>query len=67
MRLYLIYPLNSLVSILTVKESRWNRRRGWKLLTLMILAGNLSYWGNLRRAAEACASFKHRWATDMAS
>jgi len=39
MRLCLIYPLNPLVSILTVKESRWNRRRGWKLLSLMVLAG----------------------------
>ncbi len=39
MRLYLINPSNPLVSILKVKESRWNRYRVWKPLNLMILAG----------------------------
>jgi radical SAM superfamily enzyme YgiQ (UPF0313 family) len=39
MRLYLINPSNPLVSILNVKESRWNRYRVWKPLSLMILAG----------------------------
>ncbi len=37
MRLYLINPSNSLVSL--VKESRWNRYRVWKPLSLMVLAG----------------------------
>ena len=39
MRLYLINPANPLVSILKVKESRWNRYRVWKPLGLMVLAG----------------------------
>jgi len=39
MRLYLINPSNSLVSIVKVKESRWNRYRVWKPLSLMVLAG----------------------------
>jgi len=39
MRLYLINPCNPLVSILKVKESRWNRYRVWKPLGLMVLAG----------------------------
>lgn len=39
MRLYLINPSNPLVSILNVKESRWNRYRVWKPLSLMVLAG----------------------------
>jgi radical SAM superfamily enzyme YgiQ (UPF0313 family) len=39
MRLYLINPSNPLVSILKVKESRWNRFRVWKPLSLMVLAG----------------------------
>jgi radical SAM superfamily enzyme YgiQ (UPF0313 family) len=39
MRLYLINPSNPLVSIVNVKESRWNRYRVWKPLSLMILAG----------------------------
>jgi len=39
MRLYLINPSNPLVSILKVKESRWNRYRVWKPLSLMVLAG----------------------------
>jgi radical SAM superfamily enzyme YgiQ (UPF0313 family) len=38
MRLYLINPSNPLVSILKVKESRWNRYRVWKPLGLMVLA-----------------------------
>jgi len=38
MRLYLINPSNPLVSILKVKESRWNRYRVWKPLSLMVLA-----------------------------
>ena len=39
MRLYLINPSNPLVSIVKVKESRWNRYRVWKPLSLMALAG----------------------------
>ena len=38
MRLYLINPSNPLVSIVHVKESRWNRYRVWKPLSLMVLA-----------------------------
>ncbi len=39
MRLYLINPRNPLVSLVNVKESRWNRYRVWKPLNLMVLAG----------------------------
>jgi radical SAM superfamily enzyme YgiQ (UPF0313 family) len=39
MRLYLINPCNPLVNIVKVKESRWNRYRVWKPLSLMVLAG----------------------------
>ena len=39
MRLYLINPTNPLVSIVKVRESRWNRFRVWKPLSLMALAG----------------------------
>ena len=39
MKLYLINPSNPLVSILKVGESRWNRYRVWKPLSLMVLAG----------------------------
>ncbi len=39
MRLTLINPSNPLVSIIKVKESRWNRFRVWKPLSLMVLAG----------------------------
>jgi radical SAM superfamily enzyme YgiQ (UPF0313 family) len=39
MRLYLINPSNPLVSLVKVKESRWNRYRVWKPLSLMVLAG----------------------------
>jgi radical SAM superfamily enzyme YgiQ (UPF0313 family) len=39
MRLCLINPSNPLVSIVNVKESRWNRYRVWKPLSLMVLAG----------------------------
>jgi radical SAM superfamily enzyme YgiQ (UPF0313 family) len=39
MRLYLINPSNPLVSIVRVRESRWNRYRVWKPLGLMVLAG----------------------------
>jgi radical SAM superfamily enzyme YgiQ (UPF0313 family) len=39
MRLYLINPSNPLVSIVRVKENRWNRFRVWKPLSLMVLAG----------------------------
>ena len=39
MRLYLVNPSNSLVSIVKVKENRWNRYRVWKPLSLMVLAG----------------------------
>jgi radical SAM superfamily enzyme YgiQ (UPF0313 family) len=39
MRLYLINPRNPLASMVKVKESRWNRYRVWKPLSLMVLAG----------------------------
>jgi radical SAM superfamily enzyme YgiQ (UPF0313 family) len=39
MRLCLINPSNPIVSIVNVKESRWNRYRVWKPLSLMVLAG----------------------------
>ena len=39
MRLYLINPSNPLVSIVNVNDSRWNRYRVWKPLSLMVLAG----------------------------
>src|SRR4030042_209748 len=39
MRLYLINPSTPLVSIVNIKESRWNRYRVWKPLSLMVLAG----------------------------
>ena len=46
MRLYLINPSNPVVSIVKVKESRWNRYRVWKPLSLMVLAGlTPPYWG----------------------
>mgnify|MGYP001764433626 CR=1 FL=1 len=40
-RLYLINPSNPLVSMVHVKESRWNRYRVWKPLSLMVLAGEI--------------------------
>jgi radical SAM superfamily enzyme YgiQ (UPF0313 family) len=39
MRLLLINPSNPRVSIIRVKENRWNRYRVWKPLNLMVLAG----------------------------
>ena len=39
MRLYLINPCNPLVSMIKVKESRWNKYRVWKPLGLLVLAG----------------------------
>jgi len=39
MQLYLVNPSNPLVSIVKVRESRWNRYRVWKPLSLMVLAG----------------------------
>jgi radical SAM superfamily enzyme YgiQ (UPF0313 family) len=39
MRLLLINPCNPLVSMVRVKESRWNHYRVWKPLGLMVLAG----------------------------
>ena len=39
MKLYLINPSNPLVSITNIKESRLNRYRVWKPLSLMVLAG----------------------------
>jgi hypothetical protein len=39
MRLCLVNPSNPLVSIVNIKESRWNRYRVWKPLSLMVLAG----------------------------
>ena len=39
MRLYLINPFNSLVSLINIKESRWNRYRVWKPLGLLTVAG----------------------------
>ena len=38
-RLYLINPTNPLVSSVSARESRWNRYRVWKPLSLMVLAG----------------------------
>jgi radical SAM superfamily enzyme YgiQ (UPF0313 family) len=38
MKLYLINPSNPLVSLVHVKESRWNRYRVWKPLSLMTIA-----------------------------
>ena len=38
MRLYLINPFNSLVSLINLKESRWNRYRVWKPLGLLTVA-----------------------------
>ena len=40
MLLYLINPSNPAVSILKIKQSRWNRFRVWKPLSLMVLAGS---------------------------
>ena len=54
MRLYLINPRNPLVSIVNVKESRWNRFRVWKPLSLV---GGLSYRNNLRVESKAYADF----------
>jgi len=39
LKLYLVNPSNPLVSIVNVKESRWNRYRVWKPLSLMVVAG----------------------------
>jgi radical SAM superfamily enzyme YgiQ (UPF0313 family) len=39
MRLQLINPSNPLVSMVRLKENRWNRYRVWKPLSLMVLAG----------------------------
>jgi len=39
MRLHLINPLNCLVSLTNVKDSRWNRYRVWKPLGLLVLGG----------------------------
>ena len=39
MRLILINPSNPFVSIVKLKENRWNRYRVWKPLSLMVLAG----------------------------
>ena len=39
MRLYLINPNNSLVSLANVKSNRWNHYRVWKPLGLLVLAG----------------------------
>ena len=39
MRLYLINPSNPLVSLVNGNESRWNRYRVWKPLSLLVLAG----------------------------
>ena len=39
MRLHLINPSNPLVNMLNVRESRWNRYRVWKPLSLMVVAG----------------------------
>ena len=58
MRLYLINPSNPLVSILKVKESRWNRFRVWK--PLISLVGNFSYRNNLRLNRRAYADFKRQ-------
>lgn len=38
MQLYLINPSNPLISSVNVRQSRWNRYRVWKPLSLMVLA-----------------------------
>ncbi len=38
-RLYLINPVNPLVSIINVEENYWNQFRVWKPLSLLVLAG----------------------------
>jgi len=48
MRLYLINPSNPLVSIVKVREGRWNRYRVWKPLSLMVLAGLTHQSGRLQ-------------------
>ena len=39
MRLYLINPSNSLISLTDVKKCHWNQYRVWKPLSLLVLAG----------------------------
>jgi len=39
MKLCLINPSNPLASMVHIRESRWNRYRVWKPLSLMVLAG----------------------------
>jgi radical SAM superfamily enzyme YgiQ (UPF0313 family) len=39
MKLCLVNPSNPLVSMVRIRESRWNRYRVWKPLSLMVLAG----------------------------
>jgi radical SAM superfamily enzyme YgiQ (UPF0313 family) len=39
MRVYLINPCNTLVSMLDIRRSRWNKYRVWKPLGLLVLAG----------------------------
>ncbi len=39
MRLYLINPSNSLISLTDVKKCYWNQYRVWKPLSLLVLAG----------------------------
>jgi radical SAM superfamily enzyme YgiQ (UPF0313 family) len=39
MRLYLINPSNSLITLTNVKNCRWNKYRIWKPLGLLVLAG----------------------------
>ena len=39
MRLYLINPRNSIVSVTNVKGNRWNQYRIWKPLGLLVVAG----------------------------
>jgi hypothetical protein len=48
MRLYLINPSNPLVTIVNVKESRWNRYRVWKPLGLMVLRLNAKAYANFK-------------------
>ena len=59
MRLHLINPSNPLVSILRLKESRWNRYRVWQhRAPLISLVGNLSYRRNSRLDCRAYTEFR---------
>ena len=54
MRLCLINPGNPLVSLAKVKESRWNKYRVWKPLSLLSLAGLTSSDWDIKVVDENC-------------